>query len=296
MKILKTKNKKWFSLIVAMWLVSLISLLAISILSYIVPFSKGVKGIENSSKSYYEANSWLELALFDLSKKSAWYESGTILTSNPIWNSFNILGKWNNLPPSWKWNSEFDSDWNIVRSWNPIQLEVWDNIISDWSNLKFYFRVPNLDSELATIETLSWSNLAIINWQLSSNSWALNSSWTYVEASDICDSKNSCSDIIFTSKIWSDLSDTSDTLSNFYNNQCGSSKDCNFKLSIVNKLETTSGTALPYLEWKVEYNSSIPLRYFIISSKWKSYWFKKELNIRVPQKTVNDAFDFTVFQ
>ena len=60
------KNNKWSSLLLAMWLVMITSLLAFAILEYIIPFSREIKWIENSANAYYQANSWIEEALYSV--------------------------------------------------------------------------------------------------------------------------------------------------------------------------------------------------------------------------------------
>jgi hypothetical protein len=69
-------------------------------------------------------------------------------------------------------------------------------------------------------------------------------------------------------------------------------------MSINNSyLETTlNNTQIPYLEYKITTTNSIPDRYTTISSAGKSHGFQKELSVSIPQKTVNQALDFTVFQ
>ena len=64
------KNKKAFSLILAMWLVLITSLLAYTLLEYMIPFWKNVKGIENSTKAYYQANNWIERGLYHFSTRT----------------------------------------------------------------------------------------------------------------------------------------------------------------------------------------------------------------------------------
>lgn len=59
---------------------------------------------------------------------------------------------------------------------------------------------------------------------------------------------------------------------------------------------------LPYLEWKIVYeykgidNRNFYFRYANIKSTWKSSIYTRDLEIKVPQQTTNEAFDFTVFQ
>jgi hypothetical protein len=47
--------------------------------------------------------------------------------------------------------------------------------IIDWSNINFYFRVPNLDGLSSSAETLSGSTTPIITWSLVANTSTINS-------------------------------------------------------------------------------------------------------------------------
>jgi hypothetical protein len=38
------------------------------------------------------------------------------------------------------------------------------------------------------------------------------------------------------------------------------------------------------------------LRHAVIETQWKTFGFRKDLDISVPQQTISEAFDFTVFQ
>ena len=298
------KNKEWFGIIIAILIVILISLLAISILDYIVPFSRNTKGIEHSVWAYYQANSGIEEALFHMREES--YEVWDELTTSSVWtvsSNFSIVATWSRLPPIGKWNSEFDNDWNKVRVWDPIQLELGKGMLDviDWSNINFYFRVPNLDNLSSSAETMSWGTTPIITWSFSANTTTINAAGTYVEANDICNSKDSCGAIDFSSKQWVDLdgNETNDErIENFYGIHCDTiSEKCTFKLSVVNALETIAGTSIPYIEWYIDFGSkTVPLRYTVIDTQWKSYGFRKDLKVSVPQQTVSEAFDFTVFQ
>ena len=298
------KNKEWFGIIIAILIVILISLLAISILDYIVPFSRNTKGIEHSVWAYYQANSGIEEALFHMSEES--YEVWDEFSTSLVWtvsSNFSIVATGSRLPPIGNGNSEFDTDWNKIRVWEPIQLELgkWMLDIVDWSNISFYFRVPDLDNLASTAETLSWASIPIITWSLSANNTTINAAGTYVDANDICNSKDSCSAIDFSSKQWVDLdgSETSnERIENFYGIQCDTlSERCTLKLSVINTLETIAGTSVPYIEWYIDFGSkTVPLRHAVVETQWRTYGFRKDLEVSVPQQTVSEAFDFTVFQ
>ncbi len=288
-------NKKWFSLPLAMGLVIIISLLAYTILEYIVPFSRDVKWIENASKAYYQANSWIEDALLYIKNRAdeTWEDFKSF--TDKISYSYSTFSSWTILPPSWEWNSEYNKDWNIISEWNPLQLSLWNGYLWTW-DLKIYFRVPDLNRDWDNSDlVLSWSLLPIVSWQLSAEQDVLNSSDSIIKANQIDERE-----IILNNLIWDKLDTTGESMWSFYSTNCNSNWDlCSLKLSIVNKLESDdiiSPVSIPYLEWKIVSDNNIPLRYTKLQASWKSIWYKKNLDIKVETNTTNQAFDFTVFQ
>lgn len=284
------KTKKALSLIIAITITLIMATLALYILEYMIPFSKNVKNIEHSVSSYYLADSAIEDALYSMSWALLDFEKSDILDSNLSRDySINMDAKGNLLPPAWQWNSEFDEDYNIIRSWEPIQIEIWNQLITNFSDFKIIFKAPDLNS--SSVETLSWWTLKVINWQISGNNDILNSNNSQITSDDI-----DWSEIILWSKNWLRLNDANQSFSSFYFSNCWVWKSCKLKMSVINKLELTDWTRIPYLEWKIESSNEIPLRYRSINVVWKSRGFRKDLNIKVPQQTVNEAFDFTIFQ
>ncbi len=305
------KNKQAMSIVLAMVLTILMWLIAIYIIDYIIPFSKNVKDIENVSRAYYQAQGWVERSLLFV-KDNFWTNSWKTFSSTSIDYQGEITALGNLLPPEELWNSEFDNNYNRLRFWEPIQLEIWKGYLvkDNWNDIKFTIRVPDLNWDWNFLETLSGSDSYIINWQLISQSSMLNASGSQITASDINVGLKTGKNIFDWTESNSlvnsygegfDLYDNLDNFKNFYWNNCEwSNSGCTLKMSIINKLELdTNNTPIPYLEWKIDLSGTsknIPLRYTQIHSEWKSYWFKKEINVRVPQQTVNEAFDFTVFQ
>jgi hypothetical protein len=286
------KTKKALSLVIAISITLIMGLLALYILEYMIPFSRNTKNIEHSVAAYYGADSAIEDALYSMSWALLDFEKSDILDSSLSRDySIEMDAKGKILPPSWKWNSEFDKNYNIIRIWEPIQIEVWNNLITNLSDFEIIFKVPDLDSNSNSSETLSGWTLKIINWQLSGKDDILNANNTQITADNI-----DWNGIVLWSKDWLTLNDTIQSFSNFYSSNCGASNPCKLKMSVINKLELTDRTSVPYLEWKIESNNEIPLRYRVINVVWKSHGFRKDLNIKVPQQTVNEAFDFTVFQ
>ncbi len=306
-------NRHAFALILAMWLVIFMVLIAFFILEYMIPFSRNTKGIENASRAYYQAESGIEEALYFVNSNILWSEEHINYTSNTLAYKLDVTASWTILPKPWEGNSEFkdtdwNTDWNIIRSWDPIQLEIWNNEFPSWnfSAVKFFFKVPDLNPSWS--EVLAWWTSPIINWQLSSDNNSLNATGSWIYAGDInVDlrtwvvmfnwSSSNVEGIKFNK--WIDLDGNPNDLnwaSWFYASNCWVGSWCTLKMSVINKLRLTDWTPVPYIEWKIETWTNIPLRYTIIETSWKSYGFKKDLKVKVPQQTVNEAFDFTVFQ
>lgn len=268
------------------------TLLAYFFLSYILPFARDIKWIENTSSSYYEAYSWIEDAMYFIKTRTDLTQEYSTTSSASAWYSFSTTSSWNIIPTPSKWNSEYDSNFDRISYNEPLQLEVWKLWSISWSNVRFYFKVPSISSN----KTLSWWTTPVINWILSSATNSLISTWSYITANDI-NTNNWTIAFTFDTKVWAKLDNTAQTFQWFYTDNCTWSK-CSLKISIISDLTlSTVWTLLPYLEYKIDFGSTMaPLRYTKIDSKWQSYWFSRDLDVSVSQQTVNQAFDFAVFQ
>lgn len=287
----------------AMWIVILITLLAFLILEYIIPYGKNVKWIENSSKAYYQAQSWIEQALLDLAdpNNQTGFSTSTNNTQVVAYN-YSIIGSWRTLPRAWEWNSEYDNNWNIIAPGQPIQLEIGNNIIN-WATATFHFRKPTTWSN----QDLQWNAWPIINWQVWSADELLSAATNnYITADDI----NADAALNISNRQWNTLeAGNGITIDSFYNDnvtwpgtpRCGTNSECTLRFAIVNPLLLNTGSTnravkIPYLEWQFRFDNDVPLRYANIESDGTSFGFKKQLEIKVPQQTIVEAFDFTVFQ
>jgi hypothetical protein len=184
---MKILNKSWFALVITMMLVIVILLMALVVLEIAIPFSRNIKWIENSSNAYYQANSWVEWAMWFVSQNNVWSQNTKNYWTTSIDNKYDIVAVWWISPTPSKWNSDFDKNWSKVSQWNPIQMEVWNNVINFTTPPKAYFRVPLLNSSSSL--TLSWwSSLPIISWQLSWKDKTLNATWSYLMAEKVCNS------------------------------------------------------------------------------------------------------------
>ncbi len=289
------KNKKWFSLIFAMGIVLAISLTTIYLLEYVIPFAKDTKGIEFSTNAYYQSSSAVENALLAIRNEDLWWEPTNppeITTSTATNYGYDIVARWDTIPPAWEGTSEYDSNWNTLSVSKPLQIEIWKDT---WDNAEIQVRVPNTGAwEGISLLGQTWG---IVTWQLSS----LNDTLISQDESDRIgnDLLKSWSAKPFTIgwKWGVQLEWGTSTFNNFYSSQCTTEK-CTLKLSIINKLilDNTEETPIPFIEYRIISLDEAPLRYTRINTEGYSTGFKKDINIQIPQQTVNEAFDFTIFQ
>lgn len=312
-------SKKWFSIVLAMWITIVISLIAILILEFIIPFSRNVKSVENWSSAYYYAYSWIENSLWELAKQvEDWFDFSDSSGLWNTWSTYDLVSMTSIIPPIWDGNSEYDKDWNRFDPNIPIQLSLTDNggnKISniDFSNTRFHFRVPDITGTWS--KTLSGSsNRLFVNWILSwiDNSWdptVLNASWSSTNHNYIRKSNMSWAPFTIWLKYWLTLEWSICSIESFFERTW--SLPCTnqwiqdnpiLKFSIVDSLEDDEWWMIPYLEYKIEFRDSsnnpisIPWRYSQINTAGKSNGYKKTMDIKVPQTSTNQAFDFAVFQ
>ncbi|MDQ7009150.1 MAG: hypothetical protein Q9M94_02570 [Candidatus Gracilibacteria bacterium] len=295
------KNKKAFSIVIAIGLVLVMSLLVLYIIEYMIPYSKNVKGIENSSNAFYQAENSIEEGLYFFSTRGTgsiekFADKNKTFGSLSVDYKYNTTSSGNLIPYNGEGNSEFDTTFNKISQGNPIQLDIGNGLNIDWSDssYKIDFNIPDLDNN--NTETLSGgTTTAIINWQISADDDTLNATGSWITADEI-----NGGEFNMGNKQGINLNGdegSSDQFQNFYSSKCGTGSGCSLKFSIINKLElTTNNTSVPYLEYKFNFDTNIPLRYSRIKSSGKSYGFQKYLEVRIPQQTTNEAFDFTVFQ
>lgn len=330
------KNKKAMSLIIVMWILLVTWLLALTLLELIIPFSRSVVWMENSSRAYYLANSWIEEWLYRLKidenlgnwkvfiprdfnslNPDTWINTSWILLNtfnwNISWSIFDLTNKSNIEPIVSKWNSEFDKNFNKISVWEPIQMDVtW----LDLSSFEIIFKIPIIDNKKYKLKpNLNRDKDIYINWQLSGKDWFINwvserwtrSFWRFTRSNTdfLFDSSflNSWTWILLRNLSWEDKDKNIRNLETYKNTICPwINEKCILKFSIVNDLKaleewTSREITLPYLEWQIKsQRSQFKLRYADLKADWKSYWYLRSLELKVPQTTVNEAFDFAVFQ
>lgn len=296
-------NKRGSALIISIFITMIITIIGIFLLDKIMPLAKNVKWIENSNVAYYNANSWVEKALFDMSSsdpsiQTTW-TGGTAIS----WYNFVTKAKVDKIPQDTEWNSEYDKNYNKIWIWDPVQLVINSSSPIDWSGVKFNFKIPDLNWNWISDEALSWglSWTWIINWILSGSG---KSAFASGELNMIKWSEIPITDWNISGKNWVDLNWSWATFSQFYSNSiywlwnCNTTEKCTLKLSLINPLSLSNWQIAPYLEYKIIFSAwtLIPNQYTKIVSDGNSFWFKRTIKRNVEQVTSNEAMDFTVFQ
>lgn len=302
-------NKQWFSILLAMWITLVTGMIAILILEFIIPFSRNIKWVENSSAAFYQSYSWIEEALWFMSQNDLWDEdSQDFNPANPQDTAYSVESLTSIIPPVWKGNSEYNPDWNRLDNNFPIQLAITDNNI-DFSDVDFTFRIP---VELDSWDDIQWNDDLqpyIINWiitGISDNLTPLNKS------DDVSVALNGINDqLIEKTEIWNPnisiswregrtLDDQRCTVTSFLRNTCPWVSwiyDVTLKMTLVDALKLDDGRFIPYLEYQINFwLDEVPWRYTQIETSGKSYGFKRSMEIKIPQTSTNQAFDFAVFQ
>jgi len=291
------KQQQWFSILFAIAVILIASTMSLYLLSFIIPYSRSVKGLENSTKSYYLWRSAIEQSLWSINQNVLWYEA----SDGFVWPSdysFDIIAMSDLIPQPWLWNSNFDTDWNTISFWNPLQLSVGDNLISNWSVVDFDFRVPDLNGNGSSTDqtVFGGASTIILSWQLSSSTNTLlpTNTGSFITASDI----NSLSTFDLSSRPGVDLAGLNPNFASFYGSEC-TTWPCILKISVLWNmfLNDVNRTSIPYLEYAIDTGwQDIPTRFTNIQATWWSYGFRKSLDVRIPQLTTDQAFDFAVFQ
>jgi hypothetical protein len=127
---------------------------------------------------------------------------------------------------------------------------------------------------------------------VTSSSDSISASWSLMRETDINNSFYQ-----FWNKNGVKLNGVQQNFWTFYNANCTGANECILKVLVIHPLIlSTNNTVIPYLEYIINTQRSIPLRYTQLESDGKTFGFTKKFKVAVPQQTTNSAFDFTIFQ
>lgn len=298
------KNRKGSALLIALVVLIILIIMSTVFIERLLSFSKSSEGVENSNVAYYHALGSIEKALF-----TGWVDKFTPwnIATSAVWNTtitgslLKVLTGSTTIPVTGFGNSPYDSDWNMVSLWSPVQLVVPDGIA--WDSVNFYFRIPKLDStQTSTNIDTSLSNSGVILWMLTSTGNTLFASgetsiflWSEIDgiAKNISGRIGITNEGIF--KLFRQFY-TNDLWIN--GNDCAGYR-CTLKLSMIRPVTIMGNpnTIIPFLEYKITgFNKSVPQQYMHIQADGYAYGFMRSRTIELPQITTSNTLDFAVVQ
>lgn len=295
-----THSHRGSALIVGMIIVVLLSILTTSFLEKVLNLWKTSWGIKSSAESYALATWLIEEQLIDsnMTKESPWNilgrtewsmsSTGRVLLASTGGTTMPIPGKW---------NSSFDTNWNIIGIGDPIQIVIPASI--DWSAVNFYFRVPAIPGETEATGSVSGSGIILWTFGYSGASLYASGETNIFKFNEINGSAL---------QIWWFQGQTNTgTISSFdffYSDTTGvgpawakcAGYQCTLKLSMIRPYVTTGWKVYPFLEYQIVFPVSIPSQYMVIDSSAYINGFLRSRQIRIPQITTNTATDFAILQ
>ncbi len=294
-------SQRGSALIVWLIITVLLTIMTTSFLEKILGLGQISGWITNSAQSYSLATWLIEEQLWDanMTKQEPWNivtkVEGTSISETGRTLSAATGG--NIMPMPWKWNSSFDSDWNIISMSDPVQIVIPDGIA--WNNVNFSFRIPTISGATSTGVLNGWSWVIL---------WTFGYSGSSLYASGETDifvwSKIDGSSRKIDSFTWLTTTGILMKFSNFYadttngtGNKCTAAYHCTLKLSMIQPVITIGWQVFPFLEYQIDFNSTyIPSQYMVIDSSAYNYGYIRSRQIRIPQITTSTATDFAVLQ
>ena len=294
---------KGSAILISLIILTLLTIVTTVFLEKVFHFSQSSEWIESSNVAYYSAVGLVEEQLMDpnVTKYTPW----NIASTGAITNNFGagrelIVDTGSSIVPrTWKGNSAFDSDYNIISLGEPLQLVIPNGI--NWNDVYFEFRVPKISSEW-TGTSLSMDNSWVILWTIGYTGASLFASgeteifrWVHLNTNT-----NQFASFNGTTNTGS-----SATITDFYTNtnylwvngaNCGWYA-CTLKLSLIRPIFLADWRVLPFLEYRINFwGVSVTSQYMTLESKAYAYRFLRSRTIKIPQITTNTALDFAVLQ
>lgn len=290
------------AIIVALIIVVLLSILTVTFLEKVLNLAKSSGNINSSAQSYSLATAIIEEQLMNpsMTKTAPWGIPEKSESSAFTGRSLVAATGGTIMPVPWKWNSEFDTDWNIISMGEPIQIVI-PNWIT-WSSVNFFFRVPSIPGSSGTGTDLTINGSGIILWTFGYSGASLYASWEteIFKGSDIMGTPKKIYTFNGITNSW-----TSSTFETFYNNQifgvwntgakCAPYQ-CTLKLSMIRPFLTQGWQSFPFLEYKIDFWVAIPSQYMVIDSSAYINWYLRSRQARIQQITTSTAADFAILQ
>jgi hypothetical protein len=292
----------------------LLSIITTVFLERIWGFAQSSEGIEQSNIAYYDAVGLIEKKLIDpaVTRYKPW--GITPATPTPSFGIANTGSRMdvnplsNTIPAPGKWNSPYDSNYNIISLGDPIQIVIPNWFYFNNAGVAFNFRIPQITPTSGTGYATVQANSGIILWTFG-YTWATlfaSGETSLFRWQDLNTSLNMDTRFEGTTNAWTGVNmqgfqSNTDKLDN--TNKCANYA-CTLKLSMIRPVQTStmipSGIAnastLPFLEYKITLPVPVPLQFMTLESSAHSYGFMRSKVVRIPQITTNTALDFAVLQ
>jgi hypothetical protein len=297
-------SRRGSALIIGLIIAVLLTIMATSFLEKILNLGQTSWGINNSAQAYSLATGLIEEQLMDplMTKAEPWNmppaSEGSATSDTGRTLVVNTGGV--NLPNLGKWNSPFDSDWNIIGMGEPVQIVIPDGIPNWNPDVKFYFRVPKISGQWSTGALASISNSGIILWTF----WYSGASLYASGETEIFVGSEIDSGFHYLAlKEGFTNTGTASTFQDFYTNYWSNcvNYQCTLKLSMIRPFLTNDSSnpqSFSFLEYRIEFPTgmNIPSQYMIIDSTSYVYGYLRSRQVRIPQITTSTATDFAVLQ
>lgn len=298
-----TSHKRGSALIIALVVLTLLTMMSTVFFEKIHRFSQRSEGIENSNVAYYKALGVIEEMLYTgwVNKYTPWNMQDVAYGSSSITGaSLRASTGWLTIPLAGNGNSPYNRDYNIIGIGEPVQIVIGNGI--NWNSINFEFQVPVIWWVTSTGILTPWAT---------SSGFIL---WTFASSGASLFASGETN--IFK---WGDINIGARQIS-LYNGttNSGSSSDfkpfydagyvgiawsdctgfrCTLKLSLIRPVPLADGRSVTFLEYKISgFLSPIPSQYMDIHAEGYAYGFLRSRDIQFPQITTNTALDFAVLQ
>jgi len=265
---------------VTMALMGILAFMMIMLLEKILPTSRTIRGIENSTIGLYHGSSAIEQSLATMNYKlpGKAIDSGSITLSDPQQEGkYTVSQNSKTIPVPGKGSSEYDSNWNRINAGNPVQLRIEQALITstaNFANMTFDLRMPKLGtldtsagaSSSTTFFTGS-NTYSVVNFTISNGLQTYSSDFktpctgASVQNNGVTASRINVADLPTLGDFcMKDLNSSNPPL--LLKNQLSANANfclsgCTIKFSVINKLENAAGGQVPYLEYRIR--NGVPL-------------------------------------
>lgn len=314
------KSNSWMSIVLALFITWSVILIWSYLIESAVPFWDNVVWVDKSLDGYYSAVSWAEKAVLEI-KSNPWQNLANEEIIDWNWDKkqeYDFTWKSTTFPEPWKWNAEWDNNYNYLSKKEPIIFTLNNGELNIW-DIKIHYKIPtevqynhltwtsaspvyNLDPKTGEEDSpiLWWT----ISWKTSDNEPV--AIYGYLTYNNI-DTFNKV--IPFSDNYWSiiwNFNWTRCEVQDALDGNCWGAKKFDLSKQILVKItllknldHSWSNHKTKQLYYKIEWLNSTTLinKNASLEASWTSHWYKRKIEINTSQiPTGNTSLDFTILQ